>query len=76
MGSAPLLTACGSPDATVDPVTDEEMRAAVIQVSVTRKPSAANQASFDRAVEEITRATQALIGSLATSAAPRTREVE
>jgi hypothetical protein len=62
------------------PATDDEMRAAAIQyvrkVSGTQKPSAANQASFDKAVEEITRATQALIGSLATSAPPRTREVE
>ena len=62
------------------PATDDEMRAAAIQyvrkVSGAQKPSAANQASFDRAVEEITRATQALIGSLATSAPPRTREVE
>ncbi len=62
------------------PATDDEVRAAAIQyvrkVSGTRKPSAANQACFDRAVEEITRATQALIGTLETPAAPRTREVE
>ena len=47
------------------PAADDEVRAAAIQyvrkVSGTRKPSAANQACFDRAVEEITRATQALI---------------
>ena len=48
----------------------------VRKVSGTRKPSAANQACFDQAVEEITRATQALIATLEASAAPRTREVE
>ncbi len=62
------------------PATDEEVRAAALQyvrkVSGTRKPSAANQACFDQTVEEITRATQALIATLETSAAPRTREVE
>ena len=62
------------------PATDEEVRAAALQyvrkVSGTRKPSAANQACFDRAVEEITRATQALIATLETSAAPRIRELE
>jgi hypothetical protein len=62
------------------PATDEELRAAALQyvrkVSGTRKPSVANQACFDRAVEEITRATHALIATLETSTAPRTREVE
>jgi hypothetical protein len=62
------------------PATDEEVRAAAIQyvrkVSGTRKPSAANQACFDRAVEEITTATHALITALETPAPPRTREVE
>ena len=62
------------------PATDEEVRAAALQyvrkVSGTRKPSAANQACFDRAVEEITRATSALIATLETAAPPRSREVE
>jgi hypothetical protein len=62
------------------PATDEEVRAAALQyvrkVSGTRKPSAANQACFDRAVEEITRATGALIATLETAAPPRSREVE
>jgi hypothetical protein len=62
------------------PATDDEVRAAALQyvrkVSGTRKPSAANQACFDRAVEEITRATSALIATLETAAPPRLREVE
>lgn len=62
------------------PATDEEVRAAALQyvrkVSGTRKPSVANQACFDRAVEEITRATSALIATLETAAPARSREVE
>ncbi|MFT3767752.1 MAG: DUF2277 domain-containing protein [Minicystis sp.] len=62
------------------PATEDEIRAAALQyvrkVSGTRKPSAANQACFDRAVEDITRATGALIATLETSAPPRTREAE
>ncbi len=62
------------------PATDDEVRAAALQyvrkVSGTRKPSAANQACFDRAVAEITSATIALIATLETAAPPRSREVE
>jgi hypothetical protein len=62
------------------PATEEEMRAAALQyvrkVSGTRAPSQANQASFDRAVEEITRATKALLEGLEVRAPPRDREVE
>ena len=42
----------------------------------TRKPSRANQAVFDRAVQEITRATTRLLDELVTNAPPRNREVE
>lgn len=50
------------------PATEEEVRAAALQfvrkVSGYRKPSKANQAAFDQAVEEVTQVTQKLLGSL------------
>ena len=56
------------------------MSAAALQyvrkVSGTRAPSKANQARFERAVEEITRATVALLDGLETQAPARTREEE
>lgn len=62
------------------PATDEEIRAAALQyvrkISGFAKPSAANQAAFDRAVDEIARASCALLGSLSTTASPKDREVE
>ena len=39
------------------------------------KPSAANQAAFDRAVEEIAHATEHLLADLVTTAPPKDREV-
>ena len=39
-------------------------------------PSKANQAAFDRAVEEIAAAARVLVGALVTSAQPRNREAE
>jgi hypothetical protein len=51
------------------PATEEEIRAAALQfvrkVSGYRKPSKANEEVFERAVEEVTAATQKLINSLA-----------
>ncbi len=62
------------------PATEDEMRAAALQyvrkVSGTRAPSKANQARFDLAVEEVTRATRALLDGLSTEAPARSREVE
>jgi hypothetical protein len=62
------------------PTTEEEMRAAALQyvrkVSGARAPSKANEAPFEKAVEEITAATRALLKSLTTTAPPRTREEE
>ena len=62
------------------PATDEEVRAAALQfvrkISGFTKPSTANEAAFDRAVDEIARASSTLLGSLVTSASPRNREVE
>lgn len=58
-------------------VTDEDIRAAALQyvrkVSGFRRPAAHNQAVFDRAVEEVTRATAALLADLEVRGArPRT----
>jgi len=40
------------------------------------RPSQANQAAFDRAVDKVSRTARELIDSLVTSAPPRDREVE
>jgi hypothetical protein len=62
------------------PATDEEIRAASLQfvrkLSGFTTPSKANQAAFDRAVDEVAAAAGALVASLVTSAEPRDREVE
>jgi hypothetical protein len=62
------------------PATDEEVEAAALQyvrkVSGTRAPSQANQQAFDRAVEQIAKATRALVDTLETSAPPKNREEE
>jgi hypothetical protein len=60
------------------PATDEEVRAASVQfvrkLSGFTRPSKANEAAFDRAVDEVARAARRLIDSLETSADPRNRE--
>jgi hypothetical protein len=62
------------------PATEEEIRAASLQfvrkLSGFNSPSKANQAAFDRAIEEVTGAASRLIESLVTTAEPRDREVE
>lgn len=62
------------------PATDEEIRASALQfvrkVSGCTRPSRANQAAFDAAVEEVTASARRLIRSFTTTAAPRTREEE
>ncbi len=62
------------------PATDDEVTAAALQfvrkVSGTTKPSAANQAAFDRAVHEIAHITRDLVDQLVTTAPPKDREVE
>ena len=62
------------------PATEEEVRDASLQyvrkISGFTKPSQANEEAFARAVEEIADATQRLVGSLVTTAAPKDREVE
>jgi len=63
-----------------EPATDEEIRAAALQyvrkVSGFNKPSKANEASFNAAVEAITLISKNLLNSLETSAPPRNREIE
>jgi hypothetical protein len=62
------------------PATDEEVRASSLQyvrkVSGFTKPSQANEEAFNRAVEEVTAASQRLLDALVTTAAPKDREVE
>jgi hypothetical protein len=62
------------------PATDEEIRASSIQfvrkISGSTKPSRANQAAFDRAVDQVADAATDLIASLVTSAPARDREIE
>jgi hypothetical protein len=62
------------------PATDDEIRAASLQfvrkLSGFTKPSQANQAAFDKAIEDVTAAANELIRSLVTNAEPRDREIE
>jgi len=62
------------------PATEEEMRAASLQfvrkLSGFARPSKANEAAFDRAVEDVTAAARVLIESLVTTADPRDRDIE
>ena len=62
------------------PVTEDEIRAASLQfvrkVSGFNKPSKANEAAFQTAVDEIAAAARTLLSSLETNAPPRDRAVE
>jgi hypothetical protein len=62
------------------PATEDEIRASALQfvrkLSGSSRPSKANEAVFNQAVEEITEAAQRLIGALTTTAPPRNREIE
>lgn len=62
------------------PATAAEIEAAARQyvrkVSGSTRPSRANEAAFERAVTEISAATQTLLDALVTKAAPRDRAVE
>lgn len=62
------------------PVTDDEVRAASLQfvrkISGFTKPSQANEAAFEAAIEEISAASSRLLDSLTTGAAPKNREEE
>ena len=60
--------------------TDEEIRAAALQyvrkVSGFNKPSQANEAAFNEAVEQVAAITQQLFDALETNAQPKDREEE
>jgi hypothetical protein len=62
------------------PATPDEIRASALQfvrkLSGTAHPSKANEAVFNRAVEEVTSAAERLIQSLEVKSAPRNREEE
>jgi hypothetical protein len=58
--------------------SEEEARAAALQyvrkISGYRKPSQANEAAFERAVDDIAEISWRLLGELETAAKPRVRE--
>lgn len=62
------------------PATNDEVRAAALQyvrkIGGSTKPSAANEAAYEAAVEAVTAASRELIDSLVTNAPPKDREVE
>jgi len=62
------------------PASEDEVRAASLQfvrkVSGFNKPSHANQAAFEAAVEAVCEVSRQLLDSLTTMAGPRDREVE
>ena len=62
------------------PANDDEVRAAAIQfvrkVSGYTRPSTANAAAFDEAVEAVAAASRALLDNLTTNAPPKNREEE
>ncbi|HNQ07823.1 MAG TPA: DUF2277 domain-containing protein [Tetrasphaera sp.] len=62
------------------PATSDEVHAAALQyvrkVAGTTKPSAANQAAFDKAVAEIAHVTAHLLDDLVTTAPKKDRTVE
>ena len=62
------------------PATDDELRAASLQfvrkLSGFHKPSQANEAAFDRAVEDVAAVAREFLDALVTSAPPRDRAVE
>jgi hypothetical protein len=62
------------------PASDDEIRASSLQfvrkLSGFTKPSKANEAAFNRAVNDVAHAAQHLLGSLVTNTPPRDRAVE
>ena len=61
------------------PATEDEIRGAALQyvrkISGYTKPSKANEASFERAVDAVAAASSQLLAELTTSAPPKDREV-
>jgi len=62
------------------PASDDEIRASALQfvrkLSGFNHPSRANEAAFDRAVDDVTDAARRLLGSLATASPAKNREAE
>jgi hypothetical protein len=62
------------------PVTPEEVHAASLQfvrkITGFNKPSKANEAAFEKAIEDIAKVSSRLLHSLETTAAPKNREEE
>jgi hypothetical protein len=62
------------------PATDDEIRASALQfvrkLSGFARPSKANEAAFNRAVEDVTHAAHHLLDALVSIAPPRDRAVE
>lgn len=62
------------------PASEDEIRGAALQyvrkISGYTKPSRANEAAFERAVNAVAVASERLLAELTTSAPPRDREVE
>jgi hypothetical protein len=62
------------------PATEEEIRASALQyvrkISGFTKPSQANAAAFERAVDAVAAASAELLGELVTAASPKNREEE
>jgi hypothetical protein len=62
------------------PASEDEVQSAALQyvrkVSGYSKPSQANEAAFEQAVDEVAEATSRLLEALVTNAPPKDREVE
>ncbi len=62
------------------PATTEEVRAAALQyvrkISGFTKPSRANEAAFERAIDQVAAISAELLAELETAAPPKNREVE
>jgi hypothetical protein len=62
------------------PATEDEVRAAATQyvrkISGYNKPSQANQAAFERAIDAVAHASMHLLADLHTTAPPKNRELE
>ncbi len=62
------------------PTSEDEIHAASVQyvrkVSGMQKPSRANEAAFEQAIEAVATATRQLLSELVTQAPPRDREAE
>jgi len=62
------------------PASEDEVRSAALQyvrkISGFTRPSQANAAAFERAVEEVAAISLRLLGELTTSAPPKDREAE